>query len=65
MAFMDAETEKRFDTIFQLLHEQREMLDRYWPYTPEQLQKDRELWAQIRALMAEIHSRPTRLIRQL
>ncbi len=50
---MDSEAEASIETIFKLLVEQRENL-KHWPYTSEQIARDRRIWAQLRELCDRI-----------
>ncbi len=50
---MNAKTATPLGEIFQLLDEQNEVL-RHWPYTAEQVTKDKEISVRIRELVDQI-----------
>jgi hypothetical protein len=50
---MNAKMTRPLSEIFQLLEEQDELL-KHWPYTTEQVTKDKEISARIRELVDQI-----------
>lgn len=50
---MNAKTARPLSEIFQLLEEQDDLL-KHWPYTTEQVTRDKEISARIRELVDQI-----------
>ncbi len=50
---MNAKKEQQLNEIFRLLSEQHELLQ-HWPYTGEQVSKDREISTRIRELVDQM-----------